>query len=109
MKNKRISISVLVVMGLLILSLAGTGLWMLAQKVIIPVDNSNLADVEWYNLNDEEFTISTVEELYGLAELSDFYNFSGQTIKLGADIIVNEGNAEDWKTKAPENIWYPIK
>lgn len=109
MKNKRISISILIVMVLLVLSLAGTGLWMLAQKVIIPVDNSNLADIEWYNLNDEEFIITTTEELYGLAELSDFYNFSGQTIKLGADIVVNEGNAEDWNTKAPDKIWYPIK
>ena len=42
------------------------------------------------------------------AELSKFYNFDKQTIKLGADIVVNEGNAEDWAKKAPKTLWKPI-
>ncbi|MBR2149474.1 MAG: hypothetical protein IJ965_08635, partial [Campylobacter sp.] len=35
-------------------------------------------------------------------------DFAGQTIKLGADIVVNEGNAEDWLKKAPAKKWQPI-
>ena len=37
----------------------------------------NLLGVEWYNETDPQFTITTVEQLYELAELSDFYNFKG--------------------------------
>lgn len=68
----------------------------------------NLLGVEWYNETDPQFTITTVEQLYELAELSDFYNFKGQTIKLGADLVVNEGNAEDWAENAPARRWNPI-
>jgi len=68
----------------------------------------NLLGVEWYNETDPQFTITTVKQLYELAELSDFYNFKGQTIKLGADLVVNEGNAEDWSEEAPAKRWNPI-
>ena len=105
-KQKKLTIILSVV---LVLLLATAGIWMLTRKAYIPVDNSNLANVEWYNLNDTEFTITTREELYDLAKLSDFYSFEGQTIKLGADIVVNEGNATDWKENAPEYTWFPIK
>ena len=62
----------------------------------------------WYDINGTEFTITTADELYELAELSEEYDFSGQTIKLGADIVVNEGDAEDWSEKAPKRRWHPI-
>jgi len=68
----------------------------------------NLAGIDWYDVNKKEFVISTEEELYEFATLSDYYDFEGQTIKLGADIVVNEGNAEDWKANAPEKKWQPI-
>lgn len=69
-------------------------------------------DTEWYGDGSaSEFTINTAEELAGLAELvneSPFINFSGKTIKLGADIFLNEhvlnengelnsGNYKEWK------------
>ena len=62
----------------------------------------------WYDVNAEEFTITTAEELYDIAELSETYDFSGQTIKLGADIVVNEGDASEWSEKAPKRRWHPI-
>jgi len=68
----------------------------------------NMLDVDWYDVNGKEFVISTEKELYEFAQLSDYYDFAGQTIKLGADIVVNEGNAQDWLTKAPEKKWQPI-
>ena len=68
-----------------------------------------MSDIEWYDENATEFTITTAKELYEVVELSNFYTFEGQTIKLGADIVVNEGNATEWNKKAPDKTWYPIK
>ena len=68
----------------------------------------NKANVSWYTEDGKEFVITTSEELYGLVKLSEYYDFSGQTIKLGADIVVNEGNAEAWAEKAPSMRWFPI-
>ena len=69
----------------------------------------NVLDVSWYNETDKEFTITTAEQLYEFAELSDFYSFKNQTVYLGADIVINDGNAEDWDKEAPEKLWTPIK
>ena len=68
-----------------------------------------IAEVEWYSLDEKEFVITTADELYDIAKLSEFCDFKGQTIKLGADIVVNEGNAEDWADDAPSRKWYAIK
>jgi len=68
----------------------------------------NKANIEWYTEDGKEFVLTTEEELYGLVELSKYYDFSGQTIKLGADIILNDGNAHDWAKEAPVKRWYPI-
>lgn len=46
-------------------------------------------DTSWYNehTSDSEFTITTAAELAGLAQLVNAGNdFSGKTIRLGADI-----------------------
>lgn len=45
------------------------------------------ADTTWYNDTDTEFTLSTAEQLAGLAELVDNgNNFAGKSIKLDADM-----------------------
>lgn len=72
-------------------------------------ETGNLLGVSWYNEQDPEFTITTKEELYEFAKLSDYYSFDGQTVRLGADIVINEGNAEDWVKNAPKTRWTPIK
>lgn len=47
-------------------------------------------DTTWYNDTNVEFTLSTAEEVAGLAELVNGGNsFYGKTIKLGADINLN--------------------
>jgi len=50
------------------------------------------ANTDWYNNTDTEFTISTAEELAGLAELvnSGTDNFNGKSITLAADIMLND-------------------
>ena len=70
--------------------------------------NKMTADTSWYNTTDTEFTILTVAELYGLAQLSASNDFAGKTIKLGKDISLNEGSAKNWATGAPINTWTPI-
>jgi len=86
----------------------------LAFGVFTLIKNKNVAEtgnvlgVSWYNETDRTFTITTVEELYEFAELSKFYDFKGQTIKLDADLVVNEGNAADWAEDAPAKKWKPI-
>lgn len=45
------------------------------------------SDTSWYNDNDDEFVITTAEQLAGLAELVDGgKTFEGKTVKLGNDI-----------------------
>ena len=108
MKNKKIAkISAVVVSAALIVAAGIVGVTALIRHRNVET-TGNLLGVEWYNETDPQFTITTVEQLYELAELSDFYNFKGQTIKLGADLVVNEGNAEDWAKEAPAKRWNPI-
>jgi hypothetical protein len=49
------------------------------------------ADTKWYKKSETEFTITTPEQLAGLAKLvnggNDFY---GKTVNLGADIMLND-------------------
>jgi hypothetical protein len=48
---------------------------------------SSYIDTEWYNDTSTTFTITTAEQLAGLAKLvSDGNSFAGKTVKLGADI-----------------------
>lgn len=48
---------------------------------------SDHADTDWYDSGSSEFTLTYASELAGLAKLvNDGNNFSGKTVKLGADI-----------------------
>jgi len=69
-----------------------------------------LSDYNWYDMEHDEYVISTAKELYGFNELCTEANeyFAGKTIKLGADITLNEGVAADWATEAPDNTWAPV-
>ena len=66
------------------------------------------SDTRWYNTTDTEFVINTVAEFYGFAELSLNNSFEGKTIKLGADLTINEGDASKWEVSAPDRVWHPI-
>lgn len=107
MKSKKSIIGLSIAIVVLALFIGGVA-FKLLNRESEPVDVRNKADVEWYNETDTEFIITTAEEFYGLVKLAEFYDFKDQTIKLGADIVVNEGNATDWQTKAPALKWYPI-
>ncbi|MCL1946626.1 MAG: hypothetical protein FWF51_05670 [Chitinivibrionia bacterium] len=74
-------------------------------------NNVHTPDVSWYDESKTEFTITTAEQLSGLAKLSNDGNyFSGKTIKLGANIMLNDTtNWKNWANNAPKNKWLPIK
>jgi len=56
-------------------------------KVIVADNWSDVADTTWYNDTDSSFTISTAEQLAGLAKLvNEGNNFANKTITLGTDI-----------------------
>ena len=69
---------------------------------------AHLWDVSWYDEALNEYVISSKEQLYGFADLSQSTNFAGKTIKLGGDIVVNEGEAAEWEKEAPELEWIAI-
>lgn len=55
----------------------------------------------------KEVTIMTADQLMGFAEMSSSNAFEGWTIKLGADMVINTGNAGEWAdtAKAPAHKW----
>lgn len=70
------------------------------------------ADTSWYTSDTSKttYTITTAAQLAGLAQIvnAKMTTFEGVTIELGADIVLNEGNCEEWGTTAPANKWTPI-
>jgi len=71
------------------------------------------ADTEWYtsNTDAETYTITTAEQLAGLAVLvNGGTGFAGKTVKLGANIALNDTtNWQTWDAStAPANVWNPI-
>ena len=104
-KKKKSIIIASVVLSVLLLGAVGVFLLTNRQTAL---KERNLTDIEWYDVDAKEFVITTAQELYDLKVLAEYYDFAGQTVKLGADIVVNEGDAEDWAKKAPVNKWFPI-
>lgn len=68
-------------------------------------------DTAWFNANSEtkEATLTTPQQLAGMTQLNKGgQKFEGWTVRLGANLFMNAGNAEDWQTAAPANEWRPI-
>ena len=107
MKKTR-KLTLIAVFGVLVLGLLGVGGYLLYHNYLAGQQTGNLAGVEWYSETEKEFTISTADELFEFAKLSEYYDFKSQTVKLDSDIVINEGNAEDWSKEAPARKWNPI-
>ncbi len=68
-------------------------------------------DTTWYNTTATTFTLTTAEQFMGIAKLvnAGTTTFSGKTIKLGADIIINTGDASTWTASTTGlYTWIPI-
>lgn len=72
--------------------------------------NAMPADTSWHEeaSASKKYTITTMEELYGLAVLAQSNVFTGWEFKLGNDITVNSGESDGWTTHAPKYMWLPI-
>ena len=66
-------------------------------------------DTSWYEADKTEYVLKDAADLYGFALLSGEITFEGKTVKLGADITVNQGDATGWSsTTAPDFDWLSI-
>jgi hypothetical protein len=72
------------------------------------MSTSQCFEVNWYGDN---IIIDSFEDLYEFNTVAQKETFSGKTIKLGADIVVNEGDASKWADGTeplPQNVWTAI-
>ena len=73
---------------------------------------STTPDTSWYSSGTTEYTFTTAAELAGLYVLLQdedfeyFEDFSGVTIKLGNDIVLNDVSGENWTDSASE--WHSM-
>src|SRR5690606_5899253 len=77
-----------------------------------PVIWDGTVNTGWYteNTTASEYTLNNAAELAGLAQLvNSGITFSGKTIYLGTDIVLNDtSNVQNWGTTGPANTWTPI-
>ncbi|MBQ9543929.1 MAG: hypothetical protein IJV00_02235 [Clostridia bacterium] len=85
-------------------------LMMVASLFVVGASAEITADTSWYDASKSEFVIENVSQLAGFSKLAEEGNdFVGKTVKLGADVTLNEGDANTWGSAAPELSWTPIK
>ncbi len=67
-------------------------------------------DSSWYVAGETEYVVSTAAEFAAIATIvnNGTDTFKDKTIKLGANIVFNEGEAENFATSAPEYAFTPI-
>ncbi|MDR0515979.1 MAG: hypothetical protein LBH25_02940 [Fibromonadaceae bacterium] len=82
----------------------------LIQTVFAQAIWNGSVNTAWYKASQSEFIISTPEQLAGFAELvNDGNNFEGKTVKLSANILLNDtANWKNWASVPPANSWIPI-
>lgn len=77
------------------------------QDKVISVREITSPRTAWYVAgtyeNTEEYTLYTKADMYGFASLSNV-DFAGKTVKLGADITMNEGTVTEWQTASFEGL-----
>ena len=68
---------------------------------------SGTPDTSWYSAGKTEFTLTSADQLVGFQMLrSEKTSFEGVTIKLGCDVIFNQGTIEEIQAKGSENhLW----
>ena len=81
----------------------------------MPVAWDGSADTSWYNTTDKTFTLTDAADLAGFASIVNGTaegiaqsNFLGKTVKLGADILLNAGDAASWTNETEGLQAFPI-
>lgn len=66
-------------------------------------------DTSWYNASAKEFTLTSAAQLVGFATLiTKDCSFEGVTIKLGCDMIINQGSSASIKANAATAHKWPV-
>ena len=65
-------------------------------------------DKSWFDEGKQTYVLDSLADLRGFQDLLKSENFKGKTLKLAADITLNEGNAKDWRKNPPANEWIPL-
>lgn len=88
---------------------------MLALILLLPLgivgtfaEDAPTPDSSWYDASKSEFTLTTASELLGFAQVAKSEKFANKTVKLGADITLNEGDSTTWGAAAPAIAWTPV-
>ena len=85
--TKRTKTLILCISIFIVVAASGFGLWYLLRDKA-PVGNGNVLGVAWYHENGTEFTITTADELFELAELwLHVTRLQLQDILLSSDIL----------------------
>lgn len=81
----------------------------------VPVAWDGSVDTSWYNTTDNTFTLTDAADLAGFAAIVNGTaegiaqsNFLGKTVKLGADILLNTGDAASWTPETEGLQAFPI-
>ena len=81
----------------------------------VPAAWDGSADTSWYNTTDKTFTLTDAADLAGFASIVNGTaegiaqsNFLGKTVKLGADILLNAGDAASWTNETEGLQAFPI-
>ena len=65
---------------------------------------SGTPDTSWYSEGKTEFTLTSADQLAGFQELrKKNTSFEGMTVKLGCDVIFNQGTLEEIKARGDQN------
>ena len=68
---------------------------------------SGTPDTSWYKEGTKTYTLTTADQFMGINQLrkdsAGAITFEGVTIKLGTDIIINEGTLDEIRAKGSEN------
>lgn len=65
-------------------------------------------DFSWYSESATTHYINSTEQFLGFMEVARTDSFSGETIYLNTDVVLNTGTASTWATTAPEYVYDPI-
>lgn len=79
-----------------------------ATKTISVASLQRKIDISWYDETKKTYVLDSAADLLGFNLIAASDLFEGKTVKLGADIVLNNGDASTWSEKAPDAEWNPI-
>ncbi|MBQ8431615.1 MAG: hypothetical protein IJX28_01910 [Clostridia bacterium] len=74
------------------------------DPTVDPTVYSGIADMTWYTGDKTEYILTSADQLMGFQALrAQQISFEGVTIKLGCDVTINQGTAEEIRARGTNN------